>query len=180
MAGGQTGADPGKPKGYTDWPVNRLAGALLVPTTIPSRGFDKILRTGYWINADNPIGATTSFVPDTFYTNSVGYGPATDGTYMKLQRATRVRQPSRLIALADGVYAGRQRDARRGVTNSRVGYRHPGDRANALCADGHVEAVRGDAFPRAVGGTVTLDDARADNLNGPLTVYADPRRSLLN
>ena len=54
MAGGQTGTDPGKPKGWMDWP-NLQLGTNNAPTTIPDRGFTKIIRVGYWINADNPI-----------------------------------------------------------------------------------------------------------------------------
>jgi hypothetical protein len=52
MKGGQTGTDPGKPKGWMDWPNLRL-GVDNVPTTVPDRGFTKVIRVGYWINADN-------------------------------------------------------------------------------------------------------------------------------
>jgi prepilin-type processing-associated H-X9-DG protein/prepilin-type N-terminal cleavage/methylation domain-containing protein len=177
MAGGQTGTDPGKPKGWMDWPNLRL-GVQNVPTTIPQRGFNKIIRVGYWINADNPIGSATDVVPDTYYTGSVGYGPGTNGLYIGYTKTSRFRRPSNLIALADGVYAGRQRDSRIGSVNSRIGYRHPGKTANAAFADGHVEAINGDKFPRAVGGTVTMAQAQADNFPGTPTIYANPERSL--
>jgi prepilin-type processing-associated H-X9-DG protein/prepilin-type N-terminal cleavage/methylation domain-containing protein len=175
MAGGQTGSDPGKPKGWMDWPNLRL-GTANVATTIPSRGFDKIIRVGYWINADNPIGSTASFTPDTFYTSSVGYGPSTDGRFMTYTRTNRFRKPSRLVVLADGVYAGRQRDSRVGTVNSRIGYRHPNDTANVVFADGHAEPLSGKTFPRAAGGPVTIDMAREDNAGENPTVYANPDR----
>ena len=43
--GRQTGNDPGKPKGWMDWP--KRLDVDNVPTTIPQRGFDKIIRVGY-------------------------------------------------------------------------------------------------------------------------------------
>ncbi len=174
---GQTGNDPGRPKGWMDWPAARL-GVQNLPVTIPSRGFNDILRVGYWINADNPIGSKTSFTPDLYYTCSVGY-VGTNGV-MHAQRMTRVRQAARLITLADGVYAGRQRDSRIGTTNCRIGYRHPGGAgaANAAFADGHVESLRGDEFPRGTGGSNVYVEVQAENLNGPATVYADPIAAL--
>jgi prepilin-type N-terminal cleavage/methylation domain-containing protein len=114
MAGGQTGTDPGKPKGWMDWPNLRL-GTMNVPTTIPDRGFTRIIRVGYWINADNPIGSAAVVVPDRYYTASVGYGPGTNGLTIGDTKTSRFRRPSRLITLADGVYAGRQSDTRVGV-----------------------------------------------------------------
>jgi prepilin-type N-terminal cleavage/methylation domain-containing protein/prepilin-type processing-associated H-X9-DG protein len=174
MKDGQTGNDPGKPKGWMDWP-NTRNGTSNIPVTIPARGFNKIIRVGYWINADNPIGTSTNFVPDTYYTSSVGYGPSPAGQYMKFTKITKVRRPSELVVLADGVYAGRQRDVRLGVTNSRIGYRHPGSvpRANVAFADGHVSAIDGASFPRGAGGTNPPAEVRTENLSGP-TVYADP------
>jgi prepilin-type processing-associated H-X9-DG protein/prepilin-type N-terminal cleavage/methylation domain-containing protein len=177
MLGGQTGTDPGKPRGWMDWPNLRL-GVANVATTIPERGFNKIIRVGYWINADNPIGAAASHVPDTFYTASVGYGPSTEGRIINYTKTSRFRKPSRLVVLADGVYAGRQRDNRIGVTNSRIGYRHPKQIANVCFADGHVEPIPGDKFPRAAGGTVTVAMAREDNFGDNATVYANADRSL--
>jgi len=173
----QTGTDPGNPKGYMDWPCIR-SGVTVAPTTIPERGFDRIIRVGYWINADNPIGSATVVVPDRFYTSSVGYGPGTNGLFLNYTKTARFRKPSRLIVLADGVYAGRQSDTRIGVTNSRVGYRHPNQTANVVFADGHAESIKGDRFPRANGTTVTLADARNDNFGESPTVFANADRSL--
>ena len=177
MRGGQTGTDPGKPKGWMDWPNLRL-GMDNVPTTIPQRGFNKIIRVGYWINADNPIGGAVVVQPDTFYTASVGYGPGANGLFINYTKTARFRRPSNLIVLSDGVYAGRQRDNRIGTTNSRIGYRHPNRSANVCFADGHADAIRGDRFPRAAGGSVTIADAQADNFPGTPNVYANPERSL--
>jgi prepilin-type N-terminal cleavage/methylation domain-containing protein/prepilin-type processing-associated H-X9-DG protein len=181
MKDGQTGNDLGKPKGWMDWPNTRIAApAANIPVTIPARGFNKIIRVGYWINADNPIGTATNFVPDTYYTSSVGYGPSPAGQFMKHTKITKVRRPSDLVVLADGVYAGRQRDARLGITNSRIGYRHPGavPRANVAFADGHVSAIDGASFPRGSGAAgASAADIRRENLSGP-TVYADPVSSL--
>ena len=77
--------------------------------------------------------------------------------------------------LADGVYAGRQRDNQIGMTNSRIGYRHPGAIAvaNVAYADGHVASLDGKTFPRALGGSNVPAEVRTENLNGS-TVYADP------
>jgi prepilin-type N-terminal cleavage/methylation domain-containing protein/prepilin-type processing-associated H-X9-DG protein len=177
MATGQTGTDPGKPKGWMDWPNTRVGSANL-PVTIPERSFDRIIRVGYWINADNPIGSTTSFTPDMYYTSSVGYGPSSTGTFMKHTKITRIKRPAELIVLADGVYAGRQRDNQIGMENSRIGYRHPGPRidvpkANVAYADGHVSSLDGKSFPRALGGTNVPADVREENLRGS-TVYSDP------
>ncbi len=174
MATGQTGLDPGKPKGWMDWP-NLRNGSANIPTTIPERGYNKIIRVGYWINADNPIGSTTSFTPDMYYTSSVGYGPSTTGTFMKYTKINRIRRPSETIVLADGVYAGRQRDNQIGMENSRIGYRHPGaiPKANIAYADGHVGALDGKSLPRALGGMTIPADVRRENTSGH-TVYSDP------
>jgi prepilin-type processing-associated H-X9-DG protein len=177
MLGGQTGNDLAKPKGWMDWPNLRL-GTLNQATTIPNRGFDRIIRVGYWINADNPIGAPAVVTPDLFYTASVGYGPGSNGVSIGYTKTSRFRYPSRLIAMADGVYAGRQRDNRIGVTNSRIGYRHPKETAMTLFADGHVEPIKGTQFPRAAGGSVTVQMAKEDNLGDKPTVYANPDRAL--
>jgi prepilin-type processing-associated H-X9-DG protein len=178
MRGGQTGADPGKPRGWMDWPNLRL-GVDNVPTTIPQRGFTKIIRVGYWINADNPIGSATTVVPDRYYTASVGYGPGTNGLLLNYTKTSRFRRPSRLITLADGVYAGRQSDTRLGVVNSRIGYRHPNQTANVAFADGHAERLRSEQFPRAFGGSIMMKQAQEDNLppDNP-TVYANPEKAL--
>jgi prepilin-type processing-associated H-X9-DG protein/prepilin-type N-terminal cleavage/methylation domain-containing protein len=173
----QTGTDLGNPKGYMDWPCIR-SGATVAATTIPDRGFNRIIRVGYWINADNPIGSATVVVPDRFYTSSVGYGPGTNGLFLNFTKTARFRKPSRLIVLADGVYAGRQSDTRLGVTNSRIGYRHPKQVANVCFADGHAEGISTENFPRANGTTVTLTDARNDNYGEKPTVYANADRAL--
>jgi hypothetical protein len=103
------------------WPNLRL-GTANVAVTIPERGFNQIIRVGYWINADNPIGSTTTVTPDLYYTASVGYGPDSNGVSIGYTKTSRFRRPSKLIVLADGVYAGRQTATRIGVTNSRIGY----------------------------------------------------------
>ncbi|MFA4943858.1 MAG: prepilin-type N-terminal cleavage/methylation domain-containing protein [Lentisphaeria bacterium] len=180
MKGGQTGTDPRKPMGWMDWPNLRL-GSENVATTIPERGFDRILRTGYWINADNPIGGPAVVEPNLYYTGSVGYGPGSNGVTIRPTRSAAFRCPERLIALADGVYAGRQRDVRIATKNCRIGYRHPGGggSANAVFADGHVAAIAGNQFPRGKGGGASLAELRVDN-RGPATVFADPEAALAN
>lgn len=177
MATGQTGSDPNRPKGWMDWPFTRNGNANIA-VTIPERGFNRILRVGYWINSDNPIGAAEVIKNDIFYTCSVGYGPGSNGVSLRTTKASAFTAPSRLIALADGVYAGRQRDARR--NNKRVGYRHgSGDTANIALADGHVESARMEKFPRADHSTNPSNEVLAENLNGLFTVYADPLRTLV-
>ena len=167
MAAGQTGTDPNNPKGWMDWP-NIRNGIANFPITIPERGFDRIIRVGYWINAINPIGATTTVANDVFYTASVGYGPGSNGDFLRLTRSSAFASPCALIALADGVYAGKQGQNRIGVKDSRIGYRHPGGvgSANVTFADGHAGPIRGDVFPR--GGV------REDNVGTSVTLYANP------
>lgn len=173
---GQTGADPENPKGYLDWPWVR-SGSSNVPQEIPERRFHKIIRVSYWINADNPIGSATQVTPDVYYTASVGYGPGTNGLFLKQSKISNISNSSSLVVLADGLYAGRQRDNRIGMTNSRIGYRHSGE-ANVTFADGHAEPIDGRTFPRASGGTNILDEVRNENRHGQPTVYANPRKSL--
>ncbi len=175
MKSGQTGANPDNPKGWMDWPNTRNgSGVGNVATTIPDRGFNLIIRSSYWVNSDNPIGAATANIkPDTFFTCSVGYGPDTaEGKYMKALRLdAKVSYPSQLIGFADGVYAGKQAQNRINVTDSRIGYRHPGkstNAANVAFADGHAASITGDVFPR--GGQA------ADNTDASLpTLYANPK-----
>jgi prepilin-type N-terminal cleavage/methylation domain-containing protein/prepilin-type processing-associated H-X9-DG protein len=182
MAAGQTGTDPNNPKGWMDWP-NTRNGTSNIPVTIPARGFNRILRISYWINSDNPIGSVTSFTPDTFYTGSVGYGPSSNGLVMRLTQSAAFKSAGRLIVAADGVYAGKQGNARLGTKDSRIGYRHGGGMpsANVVFADGHVSPIDGDKFPRAPSSSlsppITTADAQADN-RGPATIYADPDRTL--
>jgi prepilin-type N-terminal cleavage/methylation domain-containing protein/prepilin-type processing-associated H-X9-DG protein len=181
LATGQTGTDPLLPKGWMDWP-NRRTGTKNFPVLIPEKGFSKIIRVSYWINADNPIGNTTTFKPDTYFTSSVGYGPSTDGKYMTFTRVSAFKRPSTLIATADGVYAGRQRDNKVGTTNSRIGYRHPGSgggAANVAFADGHASIVTAREFPRGIPtNAADLPLAREENSYGRPTVFADPEKAL--
>ena len=169
MLGGQTGSNPDNPKGWMDWPnIRSVSGTSNVATTIPSRGYNNIIRVSYWINSDNPIGTSTTIVPEKFYTSSVGYGPI-GGNYMVATRASAFQFPSNLIFIADGLYAGKQNQNRLGITDSRIGYRHPGGVAvaNTSFADGHAKAIRGDEFPRG--------NVKADNVNSSKpTLYANP------
>lgn len=180
MLDGQTGFDLNKPKGWMDWP-NRRTGSQNIATLIPERGFDKILRVSYWINALNPIGGTVTVEPDLHFTASVGYGPGSNGLFVLPTRATAFVRPHQLITTADGIYAGRHRDNRINSPNSRIGYRHagPGGGAvNAAFADGHVENVNAQNFPRGLGGSNTIEQVRAENLGGKATIYANPERTL--
>jgi prepilin-type N-terminal cleavage/methylation domain-containing protein/prepilin-type processing-associated H-X9-DG protein len=179
VASGQTGSDLNNPKGWLDWPFERQ-GSANVTTLIESRGFNKVIRVAYWINADNPIGAPAAVTPNLYYTASVGYGPGSNGVTIRQTKLSAFARPSQLIAIADGVYAGRQRDNQLGMVNSRIGYRHPGSQgtANAAFADGHVAGIGGKDFPRALGGSNTLEEIRAENGNGKPTVYANPERTL--
>jgi prepilin-type N-terminal cleavage/methylation domain-containing protein/prepilin-type processing-associated H-X9-DG protein len=173
MASGQTGSNPDNAKGWMDWPnIRNGSGVGNVATTLPDRGFNLIIRASYWVNSDNPIGAASTIKPDTFFTCSVGYGPDTAGKYMKALRLdSKVIYPSQLIGFADGLYAGKQAQNRINVTDSRIGYRHPGksvNAANVAFADGHAGSIGGDVFPR--GGQA------ADNTDASLpTLYANPK-----
>jgi len=173
---GQTGTDPDNPKGYMDWPNLRL-GSQMQAVTIPQWGFNKIIRVAYWINADNPIGALTSVNNGQYYTASAGYGPGSNGLLMTANKASVFASPSTLIALADGVYAGKHSTARIGTANCRIGYRHPGGpgTANLLFADTHVASVDGNSFPRTRG-AASLETIRAEN--AAMTIYANTRTSL--
>jgi prepilin-type processing-associated H-X9-DG protein/prepilin-type N-terminal cleavage/methylation domain-containing protein len=181
LLAGQTGNDPDNPKGWMEWPCVRT-GSGFAPTTIPDRGLEKAVRVAYWINADNPIGSATAVTPDLYYTGSVGYGPGSNGLSISYTNQSAFLRPDTLVAAADGVYAGRQRDNRLGSTNSRIGYRHPGGKgtANAAFADGHVRPIEGTRFPRALNQTSKLDQLREENWHGQPTVYANPERALAN
>jgi len=169
MAAGQTGTDPNNTKGWMDWP-NIRNGTANIATTIPGRGLNRIIRVGYWINANNPIGTTTAVVNDIFYTASVGYGPGSNGEYIRPTRTSVFNHPTALVVLADGVYAGKQGQNRIGVKDSRIGYRHPGGVGSAAVAfaDGHVGKIRGDVFPR--GGVPE------DNVDTEATLYANAEK----
>ena len=99
-----------------------------------------------------------------------------NGQFMQHTRSSKYRNPSRLIALADGVYAGKQSSNRLGYQDCRVGFRHT-KKANTLFADGHVEPIPGDRFPRAAGSagsiTVTTTMAREDNYGDHPTIYSN-------
>lgn len=177
MGGTQTGTNPENPKGYMDWPV--------VPTLtkyyakpLPERGLDRLIRVAYWINGDNPIGPRRPFVQGIHFTGSVGYGPDPFGKILKAQRFEDFAAPGRLIALADGLYSGNQEKTRAGDRDSRIGYRHPGriGQANIALADGHVEAIEGDRFPRKMDAGMKMAEIRAENLGTNPTVYSDPAR----
>jgi len=167
MAAGQTGTDPRNPKGWMDWP-NIRNGTANIPTTIPERGLNRIVRVGYWINANNPIGNAIAVANDVFYTASVGYGPGSNGEVIRQTRTSAFAHPTALIVMADGVYAGKHGQNRIGVKDSRIGYRHPGGvgSANVNFADGHAGRIRGDVFPQ--GGV------RSDNVGSSVTLYANP------
>ncbi len=179
LLAGQTGNDPDNPKGWMDWPCMR-SGTGFATVTIPERNLEKIIRVAYWINGDNPIGGATVVTPDVFYTSSVGYGPGTNGLTMRHNRLSSFERPHTLVAAADGVYAGRQRDNRQGSTNCRIGFRHPGGKgaANAVFADGHVASILGSVFPRALGGKNVPSEVWEENRHGQPTVYARPERWL--
>ena len=180
MQGAQTGNAPDNPLGYMDWPTV-LTLSRDYPVTIPDRGFNKIIRVGYWINGDNPVGIPRRFDRGIHFTGSVGYGPAPGGGIMRHNRMIDMRVPGRTIALADGLYSGNQKCTRIDQRDRRIGYRHPGGpgSANVALVDGHVERVQGDRFPRRASDQVTLEDARKENLGTTPTIYADPRRFLL-
>ena len=186
MKDGQTGTDPDKPRGWVDWPLRFTSvGGDSAPkeaVTIPDRGFTKIIRVSYWINAYNPVGSQPSDIAgsDLHYTASVGLGPDPTGRYLKLHRMVS-RHPDRFVVVADGIYMGRQSVTRLGDTNSRIGYRHPGMQrlegmANVAYADGHVESLTGDRFPQALHRSDTAEiiaQKKLEQLSGP-TVYENP------
>lgn len=177
---GQTGSDPQRPKGWMDWPFVRTGNAN-VPTLIPARGFDRILRVSYWINALNPIGGSTSVTPDLHFTGSVGYGPGSNGLTLTHTRLSTFVRPYQLIATADGVYAGRHRDNKLGTVNSRIGYRHPGrggGSVNAAFADGHAGPIDAIEFPRGLGGGNDPAIVRNENLDSRVSLYANPEAAL--
>ena len=198
MAHGQTGTYQANPRGWIEWPME-FAGPTYsdsdpqIPVTWPAQGFNKIIRTSYWINAYNPIGAAVASIGQNnlYYTASVGYGPDATGHYIQLNKTTNMKHASLLIVVADGLYMGRQSVDELGMNNSRIGYRHYGTKgqytlANAGFLDGHAESLTSNQFPCSYstsakyasnGGTTTLLQQEALNLTGP-TVYADPATAL--
>jgi prepilin-type processing-associated H-X9-DG protein len=162
-----------------EWPFERT-GSSQNPVTDPTRGFEKIIRVSYWMNAINPIGGTVAVEQDLHYTGSVGYGPGSNGEFLKPTYFKSFVRPYELIALSDGVYVGRQRDNQIGMPNSRIGFRHPGKNnvANTAFADGHVKGIGGRDFPRALGGSNLPAEVVAENTGGRPSVYANPEKAL--
>ena len=197
LANGATGVAGANPRGHVDWPLAFLGNGDTAPkltVTIPSAGLNHTLRVSYWINAYHPTGQT--LVPDQvaqrdlYYSTVVGYGGDAEHR-LPARRTAQLRQASRTITVADGVFLGRQSADDYGMSNSLVGYRHRGPAgpltaANAAFADGHAETLPKGRFPcalaptatyAAAGGSTTLARQRAINANGP-TVYADPAAAL--
>jgi prepilin-type N-terminal cleavage/methylation domain-containing protein/prepilin-type processing-associated H-X9-DG protein len=181
MAGGQTGSDPNKPMGYQDWPfVVTSPGGDSSPkraTTIPALGFNHVIRCSYWLNAYNPVGTSVATINPVstvspYYTHSVAY-TAVDHSMLMPLPAARIMRLSALVVAADGIYMGRQSVDRVGMTNLRVGYRHPGSVANVVFADGHALPVGSSLFPLGSGGGNTNGAVKASN-SGDFTLYADP------
>jgi prepilin-type N-terminal cleavage/methylation domain-containing protein/prepilin-type processing-associated H-X9-DG protein len=201
MQNGQTASNPGFPRGYIEWPMEFTGSTgsdsdpqqgVTIPVApgVSNGGYDKIFRCSYWMNSYNPIGTsttTTISVSDVYYSVSVNWGPDKVGAYTIPHKTTGIKDPSRLITIADGLYMGRQSVDQAKMTNSRVGFRHTGgagvnSAANAAFADGHAETINSADFPCTYsltskyatnGGTTTLAQQETINEHGA-TVYADP------
>lgn len=182
--------DSNAPNGSCLWPT-RSPGKNTNSTTSPDAGFNKIIRVGYWINAENPIGRTD--YPATtrmYYTASPGYRPTSGpavGQTMGLQKITNVKHSTNTIVLVDGIYAGRQGDTKITDPRVRIGYRHSSGgkpSANVAFADGHAEMVTNARFPRAWDDKADNVDAQTktipqqENLGNQPTLYANPELSL--
>lgn len=182
MKTGQTGAyadNPDWPRGWVDWPMWTEGGDSGAKTvvTIPDRGFNKIIRVSYFINAYNPLGSPGDPAADVYYTASVGLA-LNSGGGIQPHHTSSIRRPSDLVVTADGLYMGRQKVMHLGDSNSRIGYRHIpmvvdplGNQttggANVAFADGHAELVPTSKMPIA-------KDYTHYNISG-FTVYADPQ-----
>lgn len=186
------------PKGSILWPStkpNAIGAEAAIPLgaapnpvlSIPLQGYNKHLRVGYWINADNPVGRAGSATPggpNWYYTGSPGYGPRMDGSLMGYSKITQIRRPTATIVLADGIYAGRQGNVKIEDPQERIGYRHvSGGRpsANVVFADGHAEPLNTDQFPIGYdvqNATPTKAAALLTNGGGQPTCYADPELTL--
>jgi prepilin-type N-terminal cleavage/methylation domain-containing protein/prepilin-type processing-associated H-X9-DG protein len=198
MAGGQTGTNGADPRGWIEWPMEFPGPTFSdsdpqIPVTWPVMGFNKIIRSSYWLNAYNPIGGTVTSIPqnDLYYTATYGFGPDANGEYIGLHRTTNIKHSSFLVVVADGVYMGRQSVDQNGMKNCRIGYRHSGPAgantvANVGFADGHVESLNSNQFPCSFSptskyagnlGTTTLAQQEQINLGGS-TVYEDPGLAL--
>ena len=203
MQNGQTLLNPGWPRGYIEWPMwfdgangggdnSNQAGIA-----DPIDGYNYIIRSSYWINSYNPIGAPSSPLPnlsqtDLYYTVSVNWGPDINGSFTSPHKTTGIKQSARLITLADGAYMGRQGSDQIGMKNCRVGYRHTGSKGansalNAAFADGHAQTLNSADVPCSYAktssyssnnGTCTLAQQEAINQNGRATVYANPDAAL--
>jgi prepilin-type N-terminal cleavage/methylation domain-containing protein/prepilin-type processing-associated H-X9-DG protein len=151
------------PTGYQDWPITLLTGTDnggQADPPLPTAGFgdanglfEHEIRCSYWINANNPIGGAKAPAVNPYYTQSVGY-TFTDGSRALPIKAASFVRPWALVVIADGVYAGQQKNTHLGDPSSRVGYRHPGNAAantvaNAAFADGHAESLDSSVFPRS-------------------------------
>ena len=151
------------PIGYQDWPVTLLAGTDNggeADPTLPMPGFGDAnglysheIRSSYWINAYNPLGKASPFAPNLYYTQSVGYVYSDTTVPAQPTKASTFARPSALIMVADGIYAGQQKNTHLGDKSLRVGYRHTGKQtvpsvANAAFADGHAESIESNDFPR--------------------------------
>lgn len=182
ITGTQTGNELDNAQGFMDWPAV-LTISQNYAATLPNRGFNKLIRVSYWINGDNPIGRPQPIRQKIHFTGSVGYGPDFSGQRLQNYRFDDFRWPGRVIALADGIYAGNQEATREDQRDARVAYRHPGsafDTTNAGFADGHVQSIRGDRFPRKADGmNVSHEVAALENLGGGPTIYSDPAKFLL-
>ncbi len=197
LLNGATGANPANQRGWVEWPMVFLGGGDTAPKqalTIPASGFNHIVRVSYWMNAYHPTGQSLTAAQiaqkDLYYSTVVGYGPAIPDR-IAAHRASRMRNASRTITMADGVFMGRQSADGWGMTNSVIGYRHRGPggpltAANAGFADGHAETLAKGNFPcayattasyAASGGTDTFARQQAINIGGP-TVYPDPVSAL--
>jgi prepilin-type processing-associated H-X9-DG protein/prepilin-type N-terminal cleavage/methylation domain-containing protein len=198
MANGQTGTYAANSRGWIEWPMT-FAGPTggdsdpQISVAWPDQGFNKIIRSSYWINAFNPIGGAVANISqnDLYYTASVGFGPDNTGNFIGLHKSTNIKHSSLLVVIADGVYMGRQSVDQIGMKNGRVGYRHIGPagqntQANFAFADGHVESLTGNQAPCSYAkttsyagnlGNTTLAQQEQINLAGP-TVYPDPAAAL--
>ncbi len=183
--------DDTSPLGYFDWPATfRGPGGDKPPAGDPSSAlpianfgdgyglYQHEIRCSYWLNANNPTGTsapTTALPAPLYYTQSVGFGPYPDGSYLPPVRATVFRRPSALIVATDGVYSGRQSKAQKGTHIAdasaayRIGYRHSNssglnNTTNVVFADGHAEPV--------LSGNMPASASAADN-SGPYSFLAN-------
>ncbi|HCE42630.1 MAG TPA: hypothetical protein DET40_03685 [Lentisphaeria bacterium] len=187
---GNTGLNDGTYRnadGWCPWPLSK-SGSTNVGVTIPARSFNKIINVAYWMNASNPTGtASTGDYQDMYYSGSAGWTGTCTGTTpsstitIAPTRITSFKAPSKLIAIADGIYAGRQNRSCYGVQYRRVGFRHPGGpnrSSNVLCADGHADTIRSGDFPVTSGAIKSdgssLSNAEIRRTNESFTCYSNP------